>query len=292
LQPGLVVPIEAIDQAVGVVKMSYDETKPEGQKGHIWFELRVLRMTKDFDWVKHCKANVPGLVEVKHAGRVYYNAPQPSGFSPEKITPADAVALGIINRLDRLFLSKHSLFMPDARTIVFDPKEENVRRLLERGPVACPEYVWAEGWKQVAQGVFVLTLDNRNKYMSGHPRKEEDADLDLVLDSHSRLIWGIENFDDFQLKAFAKSDTEKDAEKVLQQMKGLLSAEKTAPQQADARKPDNPAESLFSKLGHDLAQQYQIERQGTEVRFQSKAETSLAALIEILLKAIQQEAKE
>jgi beta-lactamase regulating signal transducer with metallopeptidase domain len=284
LKPELVVPIEEIEQAVGILRLLYDEKKPKGQRGGLVMDVTMLRTVKDFDWVKHCKTNGTGVTEVKAAGRVYYNTPKPDmkRFSESPNAPPLFPLLIVL-------AGGRSFFVPDARTIVLGLKEETVRRMLEKGPDGCPSCVWAEGWKRVDHGVLAVALDNRGKHMSGNAEKSDDWQLNLFIQSNSQMVGGVASFDDFQLRAYAKGATEPDAENMIKWAQSGLSLGQQTLKQLNQEKLDNDIEQSVRHFANDFMRHAQVERQGTEVQFRSTTGMSFAKLLETQIRLVQRE---
>jgi beta-lactamase regulating signal transducer with metallopeptidase domain len=272
LKPGLVIPIEDIEQVVGYFRLLHYPNKPVGQRHAIVAELSLIRMARDFDWIGHLKAQVPGLVEAQAEGHTYYRTPTPRFDhvkDPKTLPPPEPLYI--------VLLGGRCLFVPDSRTAVVGLEEPTARKLLVRGPGPCPACVWPLGWKQVEQGNFALAFDNRGEMMSGNVEKSDTPDIELLCRSNSRIVLGVTTADGIRIRGLAKAETEPDACRFAKLLGSGLAGGREDLRKLKATSAHNP---FLVGFADDLLRQAHIDRQGTEVHFDSRAGVGLARLVE------------
>jgi hypothetical protein len=261
LAAGIGLPLAEIEQmTAGIYLVVYDKNAAPGNRGAAIGRDLAVRAAHPFDWKKQLHAMLPGLIELRHAGREYYKSPQ------------DIPVLGP----GPLFF-----YVPDDRTLVIDSEEKEMRALLERGKFAAPRYAKTEGWKRVSRGVVAFCLDNQGRrwedpLTSGE--KEEDAAhlQELVRDADS-LAGGIVLGDGIRLELSLACPDAKKAQAVARAAQTLLDHGRAALREVGPQ-PDNPP-AVVLRLRQEAVDSCRVERDGTEVRVHASAKIDFGELV-------------
>jgi len=145
-----------VEQIAGRVMLKHDPKQPRPNHS-LMLSLSMVRMAKEFDWVKQLKAWTTDWKEHAHGGVKYYSARLTAEFLGFKDTP-------------------FWFYLPDNRTAVLE-SEENIKKLIDaKGkPAATP---WADDWKAGAGGSFALVLpDVKGKLAKKLPGDTLEGDL-------------------------------------------------------------------------------------------------------------------
>jgi beta-lactamase regulating signal transducer with metallopeptidase domain len=141
-EPKLFFELGDIEQIAGRVTIKHDPKQPRPNRS-LMMSLDMIRMAKDFDWVKQLKAWTTDWTEHAHGGAKYYSG---------KFT---SPVLGLTE-------TPMWFYLPDGRTVVL-ASQDSIKKLIDaKGkPAAAP---WADDWKSVAGGTFAMVLpDVRGK---------------------------------------------------------------------------------------------------------------------------------
>lgn len=254
--------LEDIEQVVGKVIM---RTQPEakGAQSALLTTLGMVRTVKPFDWKKQMLALVPQSTEMRHSGQVYYKCPKGVDF------------LG-------LFVSDDVCWhVPDDRTVVFE-EEKSLRAILSRPEGARPACLWPEGWRNVEHDLVAVSLKAQQWAMEDKKRREPTVELAPFYEHATHLMLGASGRDDFVLHAFARCDSDENADAVAKAMEGLVTQGRTL-LDLRAKEMVADAEVLLMKLGQGLLKSAKVERQGTSVSLRCEAKVDMTKLMLTLL---------
>lgn len=224
-------------------------------------------MARAFDWKAKLAKLAPALEEVSCAGKTYWKTAKP-------IFPF------VGNRL--------SFFTPDDRTIVFDT-EGNLRRLIERGPDARPDYLWLEKWTQVDRGLLAVAINPRHPVIAEMAQPEdtdEQKEIHQLIGNISCSVMGVDLRDHLSYQAFAAFETEQAAERWTQKIKahvllGRLSMKFTRPNAKQPSSQDSPDFEAFEfQFEKDALDNAKVEREGGEFRFSTQIKVNLEPILE------------
>ncbi len=254
-----------LDELSGAVRILSNPKAPKGQQNSLVFNLCKVRTVRPFDWKGKLEKMCQGFQTISYAGTQYYKTAQP------------IFAFGN---------TRLCFFTPDDRTIVFDT-QENVRRLLDRGPAARPNGLWTEPWHQVERDVLALALNHRHpdlirSLQAEHLERDEEF-LDLIRDS-SRSVWGIDFRDHFQLRIFAQCDTEAKARSWAARAKTAIDRTRTGAITAAAGGGSGAGvKSRWVAFVNDFYGQIQVDQEGAGVQIHSAVRVDFPALLNSLL---------
>jgi beta-lactamase regulating signal transducer with metallopeptidase domain len=145
-----------IEQISGRVNLSENPKAPSPNR-FLTLSLTMIRMAKEFDWVRQLKAWTTDWAEHAHGGGKLYSA---------------KVTVPLLGFKDQPMW----FYLPDARTVVLE-SEANIKKLIDgRGkPAAAP---WADDWKAVAGGSFALVVpDVKGKLAKKLPAEKPESEL-------------------------------------------------------------------------------------------------------------------
>jgi hypothetical protein len=148
--------LDDVEQIAGRVTVKHDPTRPRPNSS-VMLSLGMVRMAKDFDWVKQLKAWTTDWAEHAHGGATYSSAMLTAPFLGFKATP-------------------FWFYLPDGRTMVLE-SEANIKTLIDaRGTPAAP--AWAHDWKAVEGGTLAVVLpDVKGKLAKMLPGEKLESDL-------------------------------------------------------------------------------------------------------------------
>jgi hypothetical protein len=260
-------PIADIEQVVGTIRIQTDPTRKEGQSA-MFMDLTMIRAAKKFDWTRLLHDLVPDVVEVKHAGKVYFKIPKSK-------SERDALVVQFLG-------DKICYHMPDARTVVFR-SEKDMKRLLERKPGEAPTRDWGAAWKSVEREFAAVVLDNTRGQWSEqlHARSEP---VEPVYHENCRwAVWAINGQDDFVCRAEVECGNARAARELASAaLTGLTGAAK---QLADpVQDPKDDAEKAGLKFFQDLFDAATLKTDGQRVSIRFSAHADFDALVTALVK--------
>ncbi len=251
-----------LDTIFGDIRILSNPKAPKGQRHSLVFDLCKVRTVHPFDWKGKLEKMSQGFQTVPYAGTRYYKTARP-------IFPS------VGNRL--------CFFTPDDHTIVFDT-EETIQRLLDRGPAARPNGLWAEKWHQVERGILAVAINHRHPDLTHslkaeHLAKDSKEFLDLIGDS-TRSVWEIDFRDHFQLRIFADCTTESGARAWSRKVKTFINlAREAVSQSTAANSPGSAIEARWIAFIKDFYQQIQVDQEGAEVQIHSEVRVDFPALL-------------
>ena len=167
----------------------------DGEKTLYAFMLSGLtvRTVKPFDWLAFLRQWRFEFTEAREGTRVYYKVPGQMGFI---IDPHPAV------------------YLPDDRTIVFDT-EAMIQQLLRREKRVIPAFLTGPEWERASRGLLAVAINNQDgafvkKIDLNRPG---DAVVLSLFKGVESLVFGVEDRDDFALRATAvcQGDAPRDA---------------------------------------------------------------------------------
>jgi beta-lactamase regulating signal transducer with metallopeptidase domain len=136
--------IERIEQVSG--RLRFRDPGGKRPNGSVLADFTMIRMDHPFDWAAQIRAHVPGAVEARYKGRVYYRAPE---------------------KMRGLFLTQAKFDGPvclhaaDDRTLVCDI-EDNLKALFDRGPMP------AGTFGPASTSIFAAAFDNAGNPLAKH----------------------------------------------------------------------------------------------------------------------------
>jgi hypothetical protein len=264
-----------VEQVVGGIYHLYDEHQPEGSRHQIVASLGMIRAAHPYDWAKQFQTLVPGLEEVRYAGKKYYKS---SARAMDRTAPWFHSVVGP-------FFGPHFCFyVPDDRTIVIDT-EKNLRHLIKQGPAPHPRYVWAEGWKYVDRGLFAAAVDNRDKRLAMGTKKIDDPVRALMFQTRAQWVLGVGIADDLECLALANCDTDKGAEDMARLAGALLFQARLGYLVTPGPKQPSEEQTLALRFARELAWHTRVQRQGKEIRFRTEARDNLDRVLGLIVNA-------
>jgi hypothetical protein len=263
---GLGLPVEDIDQILGKLHFRYDAKAPAGSRGELMASCNLIRAVKPFDWKGFLRKSCPEVVEVSHAGRVYFKAPRET-FA---------------------FLGQGGCyFLPDDRTIVFDT-EDNLRRVIEGKKDARPAHAWVENWQDVERGLLAIAVDNRGQRCARLSETPEPVPplVAPLRENIQSLVLGIDGEDELVCQAFASCTTEQGSQAVAQSVQSLLVLGR-AGIELQMREAKDPAKDRRAMAAYQLAKDWlercQVKCEGTKVSLRTDAKGNFMDIIGIVV---------
>ncbi len=254
-----------LDEVFGGAYVLTNPKAPEGQRYSLAFGCSKARTIHPFDWKGKLERLSEGFQTVPYAGTCYYKTIRP-------------IFHFVGNRL--------CFFTPDDRTIVFDT-EENIRRLLDRGPQARPAGLWMDKWHQVEGGVLALAVNHRHpdlvRSLQGGHLQDDELFLNLIRDAN-RSVWGVDFRQHFQFRIFVECTTEPKARSWKGQVNSLV--EQTRDAALKGLPGDGPGRGLKGQWGAFVKAFYdrlRVERKGKEVQIGSEVQTDFPALLDRII---------
>jgi hypothetical protein len=225
-----------IEQIAGRAMVKHDPKQPPPNRS-LMMSLGMVRMAKDFDWVKQLKAWATDWKEHAHGGAKYYSGKISSPFLGPKDTP-------------------FWFYLPDGRTVVLE-SEENIKKLIDaKGKPAAPP--WADDWKAVAGGTFAVVLpDVKGKLAKRLPTEKLEGDLaasmmkpvTAICTKATRASVGIELGEGCSIRVRLACASAADAADVDAGCQALAKLAKVALDDEDRKPEDDP----LDKAGHKLS---------------------------------------
>ncbi len=183
--------IRDVEQVVARLVIQTRKEEKEDQSSMLFGRPLAIRTARNFDWKTLLYAAAPGTAAVEHSGKVYHKL-------PDRALPA-------------LVGPGYCYHLPDARTLVLD-KEDNIRKLLERGNKPRPADAWAEDWKRVERALIAVAFDNRDRrWLTDRRQPEEDIPAPAValFKQATTLVCGFHDTDGVFFEAGVRCDTVK-----------------------------------------------------------------------------------
>jgi hypothetical protein len=226
-----------VEQIAGRVTVKHDPTQPRPNSS-VMLSLGMVRMARDFDWVKQLKAWTTDWAEHAHGGATYYSAKLTAPFLGFKDTP-------------------FWFYLPDGRTLVLE-SEANIKTLIDtRGKPVAP--AWVADWKAVEGGTIAVVLpDVKGRLVKFLPGEKLEGDLaesmvnpvKAICTKASRAAFGIELGESCSVTVRLACATGADAADVDAGCQALAKLAKAALDDED-REPEGAVE----KAGHRLSMQ-------------------------------------
>lgn len=260
--------IEDIDELIGVMVVAPVFPPVKDRKATMAARLFKVRTVHPFDWKAKLEKLAPGLQTAAYGGTTYYKVATPIPFFGGQ---------------------PFCFFTPDDRMMVTD-SEENLRRLIDRGPKARPSCLWVERWSQVEQGLMALSFDHRNPEVVRSLETEGKAEdpvarrFDELVKGSTRSVWGVDFRDPFKLRVIAECDTDAGAVAWERLVKNAIDESRKAVLPAAAG--DGSGEGVKARWGifaKDFYGQIRVERDGKQVQIHSEVRMNFPALLNGLI---------
>ena len=253
--------IEEVDELLGAMVAA---PPVKDRKATMAFRPFKVRTVHPFDWKGKIEKLGPGLQMVSSGGHTYYKARMPMSFFGG---------------------GPFCFFTPDDRTLVTDT-EENLRRMLDRGPEAGPGCLWAAQWGQVEQGLMALSFDHRHPDVLRSLETSAEADdlvakqVDELVKGSTRSVWGVDFRDQFKLRIIVECETPSAAGAWEQLVTKAIDQSRAAVLQDATR--DGPAQGVKARwraFAKDFYDHLRVERDGKQVQIHSEVRMNFPALL-------------
>jgi len=263
-------PIADVEQAVGTLALVTDPNRKDAQSEMV-MTLSLLRASRDFDWKRLVDGLHPDAKPFRHAGRVYYKFDVGTG-------PRDAVRASLLG-------PRGCFYFPDARTVVFQPTEEQMKRALERQAGEPPTRPWAAAWQKAERSATAVAMDNSRgqwtRAFEARTRPEEEA---RPYYRHlSWAVWTVDDRDGLVGTAEGECRTAAGAEELVGVVtKGLADARAYLARPAVAE-PKTAAATAELRLARDVLENVRVERAGKRLSMRFATKGDFDALLVALL---------